>query len=179
MEAGDRLLADVAALLKLTARSTMPASAGIVSAPISAPKRGRPASMRRISAASAADLDGAGLDQRLAQAAGAGAVGDQVEAVPGPSQQAIDAVHGRPPAGVLRQRRRRGDLGAARPDQREDRPLGAQVGDLHLPADPVGLRWRRAVSSASGSVSIQISSAAMRRTRMSAWMWPLRSSSAA
>ena len=50
---------------KLTARSLMPASWGIVSASMSSPSRGRPDSMRRHSAASSDDL----LDAELARAA--------------------------------------------------------------------------------------------------------------
>ena len=118
----------------------MPASAGIVSVLISAPKRGLPASMRRISAAAGVDLDGAGGEQRVAQAAGLGGGRDQVDPVLGADRRGT-----RRRQTVAASLPCRGGEGvpatatAARADQREDRPLLADVLDLDLAADLVGL----------------------------------------
>ena len=158
----------------------MPASAGIVSVPISAPKRGRPASIRRISAASARDLDRAGGEQRLADALALGGGDDQVDPVGGADREALGAADGDGFAGVLGQRRAAGDLGRAGADQREERALAAGVGDLDLAADLVHLQvaaGRR--QPLRLEVEPELGPSPGRSTRMSACMWPLRSSSAA
>ena len=95
----------------------------------------------------------------------------------GTSIPPIDASAGRARAEAVEA----GELGGARPDQREDRPLLADVLDLDLAADPVGLAG--GASDGCGRVRLECRARshplASRRTRMSAWMWPLRSSSAA
>ena len=158
----------------------MPASAGIVSAPISAPKRGVPASIRRISAASAPTSTAPASTERLAQALGVGGRGDQVDAVGGADGEAVDADDVGGFAGVLaaappcrRSRRCAGRSARGSPAPRSTSATSTSRPILYI------CRWRRAASSASGSVSSQISSVAVRSTRMSACMWPLRSSSAA
>ena len=88
--------------MKLTAASTMPASAGIVAVLISAPKRGRPALDADDLGGLLVDLGGAGGEQPVAQAAGFCGRRDQVDAVLAADDDALDAADGRYLAAVQR-----------------------------------------------------------------------------
>ncbi len=159
----------------------MPASAGIVAVSISAPKRG-------VAGLDAEDLDGGRGDLERAglaperRAAARGSAAAAIRSMPSARahREALDAVDRELLAGVLGQRGRAGELGAARPDQREDRPLLADVLDLDLAPDLVHLEVAPGRRQRLGlGVDPDLARRPGRSTRMSACMWPLRSSSAA
>ncbi len=81
--------------------------------------------MRRISAAFGADLWRAGLGQSGDQTLAILGLWDQVDAEAGANRGALDSIDRDLFMAVLGQGRGAGELGAARPDQRDDRPLGA------------------------------------------------------
>ena len=184
VEAGDRLLADVAALGEAdgVARRCPPRPASS-RCPSRRRSAGAPASMRRISAASGSTSTAPAASSAVAQAArlrrrrrsgrcpSARADGEALD--PGDGRVASQACSGSAAVPATST--------AARADQREDRPLLADVGRPR----PRGRSSRSRGGggrppAASGSVSSQISlGGSGRSTRMSACMWPLRSSSAA
>ena len=158
----------------------MPASAGIVAVLISAPKRGPAALDAEDLGRLGLDLGGAGVEQRVPRrpASAAGAIRSMPSSVPTTTHSTPQTVAVSVPCGAGEGAPDDRDRGGA--DQREDRALARR-----RPRPRPGGRSCRSPggaarpSAASGSVSIQIRSGASRRTRMSACMWPLRSSSAA
>ena len=184
VQAGDRLLADVAALGEADRALVDP---GLLrgSSPSSsrAPKRGRPDSTRTISAAASLDRLGA----RVARARRATAATPSAGTIRSTPRSVATARTSTPPSSCWRwacsapSGRDAGRLGRGRADHRDGSPARRSTSSISTSRPILYIaRWRSTrVAGDRLGVDPEVRRRSSRRTRMSACMWPLRSSSAA